>query len=82
MHGGYVLKLQFSPPPLDEHQGYCPNLWATPGGVSVITAIAAAEISRKCFIGDAIIEESCFSNSALANLVPGLVVTALERISF
>src|SRR5258708_16290761 len=56
MHWEYVSKLQLLYP-VDEHHGYCPNLWAAAGVASLVTEITAAKISRKCFIEDTIIEE-------------------------
>jgi hypothetical protein len=48
------LQLLYS---LDEHQGYCPNLWAAAGAASLITANTVANISEMHFIGDTIIDE-------------------------
>jgi hypothetical protein len=56
MHWVYVSKLQLLYS-LDEHQGYCPNLWAAAGAASLVTANIVASISKMHFIGDTIIEE-------------------------
>jgi len=79
MHWEYVSKLQLLYP-VDEHHGYCPNLWVAAGVASLVTEITAAKISRKCFIGDTITEEL---SSATAHLLHGSghrAVRSLERI--
>jgi hypothetical protein len=67
MHWEYVSKLQLLYP-VDEHHGYCPNLWAAAGMAALVTEITVAKISRKCFIGDTIVEEP---SSATAYLLHG-----------
>jgi hypothetical protein len=67
MHWEYVSKLQLLYP-VDEHHGYCPNLWAAAGVALLVTEITAAKINRKCFIGDTIIEQP---SSATVHLLHG-----------
>jgi hypothetical protein len=67
MHWEYVSKLQLLYP-VDEHHGYCPNLWAAEGVASLVTEITVAKISSKRFIGDTIVEEP---SSATAHLLHG-----------
>jgi hypothetical protein len=70
-----VSKLQLLYP-VDEHHGYCLNLWAAAGVASLVTEITAAKISRKCFIGETIAEEP---SSATANLLHGSGHRAVAR---
>jgi hypothetical protein len=42
MHWEYVSKLQLLYP-VDEHHGYCPNLWVAAGVASLVTEITAAK---------------------------------------